>query len=138
MTAPTSIDGLCIVRPWRVRVAGYEDSYVHYERSRQKALAASWRDYGCYVKQVPFRQFLQIASARMEPLGERFGELMWVGGKPAFYVSHNSQYIQFVRPDSDMVMNTHPYDVEPPEARRGTPYYVEPLDPPKLGAMREG
>lgn len=117
------MSGGMTIKPFRVRVDGYEDSYVHYTRSRMKALADSWRGYCSYIGYVHFKHFLKIAHAWAVAPSDRFGEAMTVCGEPALYVSHNSQYIQFVRPGSELILNTHPLDVEPPEARRGTPYY---------------
>lgn len=113
-------DGFTL-KPFRVRVNGF-DSHIYYARSRQKALSLAWQDYRSTFDEVTFGQFLGRAKAREETPGERFGEAMMVGEQPGFYVSHNRQYIQFVRPGSDVVLNTHPLDVLPVEARRGTPY----------------
>lgn len=113
-----------IVKPWIVAVPSFSGGqHTYYARSRGKALADAWR---CDAfSHLSFGGFLKIARCYGGIGSERFGEQMTVCGKPAFYVSHNSQYIQFVRPDSDIILNSHPYDVEPPEARRGTPYYQE-------------
>lgn len=110
-----------LLKPFRVRVSGF-DSHIYYARSRQKALANAWQDYRSTFDEVTFGQFMTRAKAREESPGDRFGEAMSVGGELGFYVSHNSQYIQFVRPGSDVILNTHPLDVLPVEARRGTPY----------------
>ena len=110
-----------IIKPWRVTVPGYgEDTY--FAASRGKALADAWNSSA--FLDWSFKDFLVrgAKAVREEPSG-RFGEHIEVGGKPAYLVSYDRQYIQFVRPDSDVIMNSHPLDVEPPEARRGTPYY---------------
>ncbi len=112
------------LKQFRVSVSGF-DSHPYHARSRQKALADAWRNFCSYRDDVAFKDFLKMARALQEEPSERFGEAIIVGGKPAFYVSHNQQYIQFVRPDSDVILNGHPFDVEPPSARRGTPYYQE-------------
>jgi hypothetical protein len=120
MTLPGT--GGLIVKPWRVSVSGYGE-HTYFAASRGKALAQAWRS-GAFMN-WSFKDFLQRARAvREEPMG-RFGEYIEVGGKPAYLVSYDRQYIQFVRPDSDVILNSHPYDVEPPEARRGTAYYRE-------------
>ena len=111
-----------IIKPWNVSVHGY-GSGTYYAKSRGRALADAWR---CDAfNAISFRQFLQIANARQIDDTDRFGEPITVGGRPAYLVSWNSQYIQFVRPGSDVILHTHPLDVEPPEARRGTAYYME-------------
>lgn len=115
------MEGL-IVRPWIVAVSGYGE-HTYYTRSRGKALSQAWQCDAFMDRS--FGDFLKITNA-YAGLGdpERFGEQIEVGGQPAFFISCNRQYIQFVRPNSDVILDTHPLDVEPPEARRGTPYYV--------------
>jgi len=113
-----------ILKQFRVSVDGF-DSHVYHARSRQKALANAWRDFCSYRDDVDFKAFLRMARAQQEEPDERLGEPIIVGGRPAFYVSHNRQYIRFVRPDTDVILSSHPFDVEPPSARRGTSYYQE-------------
>ncbi len=114
-----------IVKGYFVEVPGWP-GYLQVARSRSQAIAMTWRDFtSCF--DVSFRDFLKRrVRAHRQDLGGRFGEPLIVCGKPAYYVGHNSQYIQFVRPDSDVVLNAHPLDVDPPEARRGTPYHRTP------------
>jgi len=118
-----------VVKPWRVAVSGYGE-YTYFASSRGKALAQAWNSSA--FLDWTFKEFLKRARAvREEPLG-RFCEYIEVAGKPAYLVSYNRQYIQFVRPGSDVILNSHPYDVQPPEARRGTDYYQ-----PALSTLRE-
>lgn len=115
--------GGLIIKPFEVTVQGF-GTYRYFAASRGKALAKAFGDFTSLRDECSYKDFLQVANARgCEVDCPRFGEVMEVGGQPAFYVSHNRQYIQFVRPDSDVILDTHPFDVEPPEARRGTPYY---------------
>lgn len=113
-----------VLRAYDVTVRG--QSHIYFAATAARARADAWRDYS-ECRDVSFGDFLKASSirraARFDEQGSRYGEAMTVCGKPAFYVSHNSQYIQFVRPGSDVVLHSHPLDVEPPEARRGTPYY---------------
>jgi len=112
-----------VVRGYRVELPHWPACF-QVARSRGQAIAATWRDFACCYDGTSFKDFLKLRPrAYRQDLGGRFGEPLTVCGKPAFYVSHNAQYIQFVRPGSDVVLNAHPFDVEPPEARRGTPYY---------------
>lgn len=110
-----------IVKPFIVEVRGFSEQ-TYYTRSRGAALARAWNEYA-ECRDCTFGEFLKISKAYSGVGSDRFGEQMTICGKPAFYIGHNCQYIQFVRPDSDVIMNSHPLDVEPPEARRGTPYY---------------
>lgn len=113
-----------LIKPFGVSVSGYPE-YTFFARSRGKALSKAWDSYRC-GRDISFMDFLRIAKARrVDPPHERFGERITVGGRPAFLVSWNSQYMQFVQPCDDTIYHTHPLDVEPPEARRGTPYYEE-------------
>ena len=118
---PEEIARGLIVRPFRVSVNGYNGYSPIYAKSRGQALADAWR---CDAfNGLTFGQFLKIARAYTDNPHDRFGEQIQVCGKPAYLVSFNSQYIQFVRPGSDVILDSHPLDVEPPEARRGTPYF---------------
>ena len=111
-----------LMKRYTVSVQGHgEQSYIAVSPS--KARADAWRDYsGLY--DITFKDFLRASSVRRAYLDSpRFGEPITVLGKPAFWVGCNRQYIQFVYAGEHLVLNSHPYDVEPPEARRGTPYY---------------
>jgi hypothetical protein len=111
-----------IIRPYIVSVSGFGE-LTWFARSRGKALATAWEAYCSYRDDVDFKAFLKLARCVGErACGSRFGEPIMVGSERAYYVSHDRQYIQFVRPNSDVVLHSHPLDVEPPEARRGTPY----------------
>lgn len=122
-TPPMSADTRgVVIRPYEVSVRGYSGYSPIYAATRGKALAKAWR---CDAfNNLSFGEFLKVARAKAREPGERFGEPITVCGKPAFLISWDTQYIQFVRTYSDQILNSHPLDVEPPEARRGTPYYV--------------
>lgn len=108
-----------VIKPWTV---SFDDAtHVWLARSRGKALVLCWESYRSY-RDISFREFLRTARATTGVAHERFGEAIQVGGKPAFLVSLDNQYIQFVRPGSDVILNSHPLDVDPPAARRGTSY----------------
>ena len=119
MTLPADL----IIRPYIVRVSGFGE-LTWFARSRGKALATAWESYRSYRDDVDFKAFLQIARCVGQVAhGSRFGEPITVGSERAFFVSCDRQYIQFVRPHSDVILHSHPLDVHPMEARRGTPYY---------------
>jgi hypothetical protein len=112
-----------IIKSWAVTVYGCTQGSV-FAKARGAALADIWRcdAFG----HLTFGEFLKVARCRRDTEhAERWGEHITVGGRPAFMVGLNSQYIQFAYEDGDQVFNTHPLDVMPPDARRGTPYYVE-------------
>lgn len=100
-------DGL-IVKEYEVLVAFFPP--VRYvARSRGQAMSKAWQDYQiCH--ECSFKEFLSLASARRKA-SEGFGRPVAVCGKPAFRVGADRQYVQFVRPGSDVVINAHPLDV---------------------------
>lgn len=109
------------VKPWEVAVQGYP-AMTYYGVTRGKVIADAWRCDAFY--NLPFKEFLRIVRCRREEPAERFGERFTISGRPARYVSHNRQYVQFVFDGEDTVLSTHPLDIDQPEARRGTPYYT--------------
>lgn len=87
---------------------------IYLATTRGRALADAWRSdaFNGYT----FGEFLKIARCRLtdhqiEP------KPITVSGKPAFYVDHNDQYVQFAYPDGEFVLNAHPLDVLPESFR---------------------
>lgn len=113
-----------VVRPYRVEVPHF-GSFLYVAGSRGKALAKAFGDWRSLRDEADFKDFLRLAKAKRDDCEGRFGEAITVGGQAAYYVSHDRQYVQFVRPNSDVVLHSHPLDVEPPHARWGTPYHSE-------------
>jgi hypothetical protein len=112
------------VKPWDVSVVGFGGPLAYYGTARGKVIADAWRNDAFF--DVPFGEFLKIVRCvRAEP-PERYGERFTISGRAARYISHNRQYVQFVWDGEETVLNTHPLDIDQPEARRGTPYYQEP------------
>jgi hypothetical protein len=116
-----------ILKAFRIYASGGDyGGYIYFARSRQKALSDCWREYQSHRDEgCSFKDFLRLSRAEAVDLGLRFGEPIRVGGEDAFYVTHDSQYVRFARAGSETVLLSHPLDVEPPEARRGTPYFSE-------------
>lgn len=111
------------VKPWHVTVRGYDGYGPFFAVSRGKAIADAWRcDAFC---ETSFKDFLKIVRCKAAEPSKRFGERFTVNGRPARYISHDRQYVQFVYEGGDTVFNTHPLDIDQPEARRGTPYYKQ-------------
>lgn len=112
------VAGSFLIKRWCVSVDGYGTG--HYEAaSRGKALADAW---SCdALSHVTFGQFLKMARcSRDHDLPPRWGQPITVGGKPAFFVENNRQYVRFAYPGQLHVMNSHPYDVLPVEYRPDT------------------
>lgn len=87
--------------------------------TRGKALANTWRSDA--FNAVSFGQFLRFTSCRRDPYRPaRWGDPITIEGKPAFFLDNNRQYVQFVYPGGDHVLNAHPYDVLPEEYRPDT------------------
>lgn len=118
----TDMEGMR-VKPWAVTVLDYGTA-TYYGSSRGKVIADAWRCDAFY--HLSFKDFLRIVRCRREEPAERYGEHFTISGRPARYISHNGQYVQFVWDGEDTVLNTHPLDIDQPEARRGTPYYATP------------
>lgn len=104
-----------VVKSWEVTVPGY-GSGRYIAKTRGKALADAWRcDAFCGST---FGEFIRHARCRRYPVDHpSFGDPITVGGKPAFYLDSNGQYVQFVYPGGDVVLNSHPFDVEPERYR---------------------
>jgi len=113
-----------IIKPFVVSVDGYGQS-VYHARSRAKALADAWRSD--VFSHWSYKDFLKHARCRATDENVRFGDQIVVCGRPAFFVENNRQYVRFVRPNSDTIMNAHPLDVKPIEYRPET-YRSEKFD----------
>lgn len=111
--------GRLLLKPFRVEVRGFPD-FTYYAPTRGKALAKAWGLYSNYDDSCRFGDFLKIAKAYGAVGSPQFGDPIIVAGKPAFFVSNDPPYVQFVRPDCDVIMNSHPYDVLPVEYRPST------------------
>lgn len=111
-----------IVKRWKVAVRwarGGSTTGLYIAATRGKALADAWRSD--VFNGVSFGEFLKFSSCwRDHSADPLYGQEIVVGGKPAFFISRDPQYVQFVRPGSDVVMNSHPYDVEPEHMRPST------------------
>lgn len=117
----TDMEGMR-VKPWDVQVTGYGYSQTPYFAvSRGRAIADALGSPA--FDHLSFRDFLKIVRCKRADPSERYGERFTISGRPARYISHNRQYVQFVWDGEDTVLNTHPLDIDQPEARRGTPYY---------------
>lgn len=116
-----------MLKAFSVSIEGFPP-YRYYAASRGHALRDSWNAY-CSYRPISFKEFLTIARCRREdPINDRFGQPISVGGKPAFFVSLNNQYVQFSRPGGTEYFNAHPYDVEPEEFRPWTYRQTPPDD----------
>lgn len=112
------------IKAWSIAADGFQP-YTYYAASRARALRDAWHGY-CNYRQVSFKDWLLMARcSKRDDLPDEFGQAITVGGKPAFFVTSNSQYVQFVRPYAIEVFNAHPYDVEPEHMRPWT-YRKEP------------
>lgn len=119
------LDGMR-VKPWTVEIRGRCDRGTFHGTSRGKVIADAWRSDAFLG--TSFKEFLKVVSCRRAEPCERYGERFTIGGRPARYVSHDTQYVQFVWEGGDTVFNTHPLDIDQPHARRGTPYHEDQTD----------
>lgn len=102
-----------ILRRFEVRVHRY-GSGIYLAPTRGKALAQAWRSDA--FDGFSFGDFLKIARCRLTEHQVKPVPIT-VLGEPAFKVDHDSQYVQFVYPGGEFVLNAHPLDVLPPSAR---------------------
>ncbi|MDH7641176.1 hypothetical protein [Sphingomonas oryzagri] len=123
-----------VLRAFRISVEG--EGYVYHAKSRARALGDAFHAYTHARGSIKFADFLRLASCRQEEGGERFGDPITVLGKPAFFVTSNRQYVQFVRPGRGEVFNSHPLDVLPVEYRPDT-YRSEKFDAQALEPCKE-
>jgi hypothetical protein len=99
------------IKTYSVTVQGFPP--VNYSaRSAGKARARAWRDY-ISAYDVSFGKFLSIASVCVIDDPPGIGRRVLVGGEPATVVTGYGQYVHFMRDDSDVVLCSHPNDVEP-------------------------
>ena len=101
------------LRRFEVAVAGY-GAGIYLAKTRGKALADAWRSDA--FDGYSFGEFLKVARCRLTEYQPPATPIT-VLGKPAFYLDHNQQYVQFVYPDGEFVLNAHPYDVLPEQYR---------------------
>jgi hypothetical protein len=103
------------IRTYEITVTGFGAS-LYSARSASKARAACWRNYHeCY--DVSFRDFLKSSSIRCVPHPPGIGDRILVAGAPATRVIGHGQYVHFMRDDSDVILCSHPADVQPAPAR---------------------
>lgn len=106
-----------LIKRWDVSVAGYGTG-TYDAVSRGRALADAWRSDAFYG--FTFKRFLSIANARLGAVTPRWGNAIDVCGKAAIFLENNRQYVRFTYPGGEVVLNAHPYDVEPEEYRPST------------------
>ena len=102
-----------ILRRYLVTVRGWGEG-VYLAKSRGRALADAWRSDA--FAHYSFGQFLRLARCRIDRFQPEPSEIT-VLGKRALGLGHNGQYVQFVWPGKDVVLNSHPLDVLPESAR---------------------
>lgn len=99
------------IKTYSIAVEGFSPQR-YSARSPGKARAAAWRDYSC-AWDVSFRRFLEVSSVVriLNPPG--VGDRILVGGVPATRaLGRGDQYVWFMRDDSDVLLCSHPSDVE--------------------------
>lgn len=101
-----------ILKAYEVTVRGFGP--VQYEgKSPGQARAKAWRAYS-EARGTSFRDFLELSSIRRIEPPERFGQEVTVSGRRAYLcLGLHGQYVRFCRPDSDVVLLSHPADIGP-------------------------
>ena len=115
------MSGDFILRRYLVTVGRWGEAVI-LAASRGKAMADAWRSDA--FTDYTFGEFLKIARCRLDSYQPTPTEIT-VSGKRALGLGHNSQYVQFVYPGCDVVLNSHPLDVLP-ESERPRAYRSPP------------
>ena len=112
-----------ILRRYEVTVGGFSEPMrsTILAATRGRALADAWRND--IFEGYTFGEFLKIARCRLDSYQPQPTEIT-VLRKRALGLGHNGQYVQFVYPGRDVVLNAHPRDVLPvsyrPRAYQGS------------------
>ncbi len=99
------------IKTYEIKVDGNRAA-LYSARTPSKARASCWRDYSS-TYDVSFRDFLSRSSIRRVDNPPGVGKRILVGGKPATRVIGFGQYVHFMRDDSDVILRSHPADVQP-------------------------
>ena len=117
------------LRRYEISVTGFSEplSSDCLATSRGKAMADAWRHdiFNGYT----FGEFLKIARCRLSWYQPKPTEIE-VLGERVWGLGHNRQYVQFVRPNGDHILNAHPYDVLPESERPESYRHVTTKDTP--------
>lgn len=115
-----------ILRRYIVTV-GHWGEGAYLAASRGKAMADAWR---CDAFEgYTFGEFLKMARCRLDSWQPTPTEIT-VEGRPALGLGHNGQYVQFVYPGKDVVLNAHPLDVLPESYRPRAYRSLAPAEAP--------
>lgn len=102
-----------VLRRYVVTVGRWGEAVI-LAASRGKALADAHRSDA--FEGYSFGEFLKMARCRLDSWQPTPSEIT-VLGKRALGLGHNGQYVQFVYPGEEVVLNAHPLDVLPESAR---------------------
>lgn len=100
------------IRTYEVSVRGFPPT-LYSARSPSKARARCYADYTA-AYEISFKDFLKKSSVRRTEDPPGIGKRILVEGKPATRcIGHgNGHYVHFMRDDGDVVLCSHPADVE--------------------------
>lgn len=99
------------IRTYEVTVQGFPPA-LYSARSPAKARTLCWRDYTA-AYDASFKKFMQISRIARVPDPPGIGRRIIVGGEPATVVIGYGQYVHYMRDDSDVIVCSHPLDVQP-------------------------
>ena len=102
------------IRTYEITVRGFS-SQLYPARSPAKARWRCYGDFSSAYDNIPFKEFLKMSSLRVVPNSHGTGERILVSGRPATRVYHpsNGQYVWFMWDDGDVILCSHPLDVQP-------------------------
>lgn len=98
-----------LLKKYSVTVSGFP-AHLYDAHSPAAARVQAWHSY-CSYRHCSFREFLKISTIKRGEDPEGYGRKIRVGGKPAHFVSRDSQYVRFVYPGETRAFISHPLDV---------------------------
>jgi hypothetical protein len=99
-----------LIKRYDVTVSGFP-VHAYDAHSPAAARVKAWHSY-CSYRHCSFKEFMTISTIRRGEDPEGYGNPILVGGKQAFWVGADAQYVKFVLPGETQTFISHPLDVE--------------------------
>jgi len=99
-----------ILKTYSVTVQGFSP-HTFFAATPGRARVRAWHSYSSGYP-CSFKEFMSISSCRRADDPPGLGRKITVGGKPAYSVPTEHGHPEYVFPDTDVILNTHPLDLE--------------------------
>jgi hypothetical protein len=99
-----------LLKRYEVSVSGFP-AHGYDAHSPAAARVKAWHAY-CSYRHCSFKEFMTISKIRRGVDPEGYGRPILVGGREAFWVGSDSQYVKFVLPGKKQTLISHPLDVQ--------------------------